>query len=165
MRKIVFLAIVGIGLFGVGAAGETLVPNRLAVAAIGEWVSFELPDGYVQKHTVVKREGEGPGALVTIRVDNIYDDEIVDSNYITETAGEPLAELPHPEREDITLSSAPETFGLKGKQYPGTAITVKRDGKTIQVWYVSSDLPVYGLGKRVDAEGADDFEIADFGMK
>lgn len=166
MRTIVALWLaVLFGVIGVVGAEDaaTLVPNRLAVAEIGEWVSFELPDGYIQKHIVVKREGEGPESQVTIRVDNIYKDEVVNSDYKVETAGEPLAELPQPEDPEVTLSCRPEVFTLKGKEYAGVAIDVKRAGEPYQIWYVTADIPVYGLAKRDGFGGSAGFEIADFG--
>lgn len=61
-------------------AGETiLVPNRLALAKVGEWATYRIPDGFIQKHTVVERVGEGRKAQLKIRVDSILDGEVVDS--------------------------------------------------------------------------------------
>lgn len=155
-----------LGICGVTMSAEGRnVPNRMAVSEVGEWVSFNLPDGYVQKHMVVKRDGTGPEAQVTIRVDNIYDSEVVDSKYITEPAGELMTEVTPPEDAAVEITCRPDAFTLKGKEYDGVAIDVTKDGKPYQVWYVSSDIPVYGLGKRTTADGTRDFEVADFGME
>lgn len=146
------------------AEDNVQVPNRMAVSEIGEWVSFNLPDGYVQKHTVVKREGVGAEAQVTIRVDNIYDGEVVNSDYIVEDAGEPVTEVSPSEDAGVAFTCRPDAFMLKGKEYQGVALEVTRDGKPYQVWYISADIPVYGLGKRTSADNTSGFEIGDFGM-
>lgn len=147
---------------GSALAGES-VPNRMAKAEIGEWVAFALPDGYIQKHTVVKRQGEGADAEITLRVENVYDGEVVDVNYITELAGEALVTLPEPEDPAFTLSCRKTKFTLKGKEFEGLALDIQKDGKPHLVWYVSADIPVYGVGKRTGADGAVTFEMADFG--
>ncbi|MCD8138713.1 MAG: hypothetical protein LUE17_02870 [Planctomycetaceae bacterium] len=136
----------------------------MAISEVGEWMAFNLPDGYTQVHTVVKRDGDGAEAQITIRVDNVYDGEVVDTKYITETAGEAMTELPEPSSADTTLSIRPTKFTLKGHEYDGVAIDVAKNGEPYQVWYVSSDIPVYGVGKRTNADGFASYEIADFGM-
>lgn len=146
-----------------GAEDSLQVPNRMAKSEIGEWVVFNLPDGDIQKHIVVKRDGEGVKAQVTIRVDNIYDGEVVNSEYIVEDAGESHVAVPPPHDEKVKIRCRDETIGLKGNEYKGVRLDVERDGKPYQTWYISSDIPVYGLIRRSEANGAE-FEIADFGM-
>lgn len=51
MRMTVWSVMMTIALCGsIMAEDNVQVPNRMAVSEIGEWVSFNLPDGYVQTH-------------------------------------------------------------------------------------------------------------------
>ncbi|MCC8190108.1 MAG: hypothetical protein LIP77_05645 [Planctomycetes bacterium] len=164
--KHILVAVLLLGAVGLAGAEEvTMLPNRMAVSAVGEWVEFSLPDGYIQRHTVAERNGEGPEAEVIIRVDNIYDGEVVESSTVTETAGEPETAPPVPSDTSVTLRCYPDTFSIRGAEYEGVAVEVSRDGEPYQIWYVSPDIPVYGLGKRENLNDDGSFEIAGFGLE
>lgn len=140
-----------------------LLPNRLASAKVGEWVTYQIPDGFTQKHLVVERTGEGAKAQVKIHIDSILDGEVVDTTELVEIAGEESVELPPIEEEGATVSLARKQFNVMGKTLDGYTIEVFKSGKLYQTWEVSPTLPVYGLvGRRTDDGGLTDFEIIDY---
>ena len=147
-------------------AGETGVPNRLAVAKVGEWASYNVPNGYIQKLTVVKREGEGSEALVTVRVDNIYDGQLVNSTEFTRDAGEPF-EQPRVEMgPGVKVDIDTERKTVKGKSIEVTVVEIEYDydddeDEDIE-WHVSAEIPVFGILKRVENDETV-FELVDFG--
>lgn len=162
MRRTIFSlsALVFLCLFPLAVAGEGL-PNHLFGAKVGEWALFSVPGGYTQKQTIVGRQGSGADADVTIRVETSLNGNLIDSQEITELAGD--ATVPQPEPEPgtaVTVTAA--TLAVKGTNYPVTVVTTtERDG-TVESWHVSPDIPVYGLVKQV-VDGKTEVELVDFG--
>jgi hypothetical protein len=143
-----------------------MLPNRLATAKVGEWVTYKIPEGFTQKHMVVERIGEGAKAQVKIRVDSILDGEVVDSIELVEIAGEELTEMPDSEEDGVTVSLARKNLQAAGKTVNGYTIEIFQNGKLYQVWEVAPSLPVYGLvGRKTDDGGQTDFEIVDYSGK
>lgn len=165
MKKIFILtAILAItGGSRIWAGEETLIPNRLATAKVGEWVSYGLPDGFVQKHTVVERSGDGAEAHLVIRIDNYKDGKIAGTSEIDEIAGEPMAPMPPARDEGAVATVRNEEVVVKGRKVEGLAIDVKKGPALLRTWYLSPEVPVYGLVKRVDSQGNTEFEAIDFG--
>lgn len=157
-------------LFGASTAltAEETVPNRLATAKIGEWALYRMADGYTQKHTVAAKSGDGPEAMLTIRVDNIYDGKVVNSAEIQEKAGLPLMPPQVPEDDNVTISIKKEDVAVKGRNIPATVIFIdaqhgtENDDETS--WYLSDAIPVFGIIKQV-VDGEAVFELVDFGEK
>ena len=143
-----------------------LLPNRLATATVGEWVTYKIPDGFTQKHLVVERIGEGPKAQVKIRVDSILDGEIVDSTELVEIAGDEFVEMPESTEEGVTVSLARKDLDATGVTVEGYTIEVFRNSELYQTWAVAPALPVYGLvGRKTNDGGLTDFEIIDYSGK
>lgn len=164
-----FLAVcVCLGL-AVAMAGESeiLVPNRLANAKVGEWASYRLPSGYIQKLTVAKRAGTGPEALVTVKIENIYDGEVVNVHEVTQEAGESPTPPRIPAEEGMTVSVRKDNANVKGKAYPVTIVQIDRfygddeDNRSTE-WWTTPDIPVFGIIKRVE-DGELQWEIEDWG--
>lgn len=150
------------------AQEEILVPNRLADAKPGEWASYRLPNGYIQKLTVKKRVGSGPEALVTVKSENIYDGAVITAHEFTQEAGEPMSPPHIPETEGMTVSVRTESASAKGKSLAATVVEVNRyagdEDDTKTEWWVAKEIPVFGLVKRV-VDGEVNFEIEDWGEK
>ncbi len=136
-----------------------MVPNRLATAQVGEWASYQLQSGYIQKHTVTKRDGSGPDAMVTVLVENYYDDELVDSREITQEAGEPmhLAEAPEGSEIDVDI----ETMTILGRSMQVWSIEIDYDDDKDVEWYISPDVPVFGLIKQ-ESDRGEDYVLVDY---
>lgn len=164
-----FLAVcVCLGLAAVMAEDNgILVPNRLANAKVGEWASYRLPDGYIQKLTVAKRLGSGPEALVTVKIENIYDGEVVTVHEITQEAGESPTAPRIPAEEGMTVSVRKDSATVKDKTYPVTIVQLDRytgdeeDDRSTE-WWSTPDIPVFGIIKRVE-DGELQWEIEDWG--
>ena len=155
MKARIFLALFAVmGMTAAMAQDGVLVPNRLATAKIGEWASYKLPDGYIQKLTVAGREGSGELAMVTVRIENIYDGEVVTAHEITQEAGEALTEPRIPEEQGVTVSVRRDTAEAAGKSWPATIVQIDRnrgedDDGSVE-WWVTADIPVFGIIQKVD---------------
>lgn len=163
-----FLAVCGVlGLTAAAMAQDgVLVPNRLAEAKVGEWASYRLPNDYTQKLTVTKRLGEGPDALVTVKIENIHGGEVVNAHEITQEAGEPMNPPRIPEQKGVTVSVRQDNAAVKGETIAATVVNVDRylgdEDDTKVEWWVAKEIPVFGIVKRV-VDGETIFEIADWG--
>lgn len=163
-----FLAVAAMIGLGAVLAGES-VPNRLATAKVGEWASYKFPYGYTQKQTVINRTGDGPEAEVTVRIEDIYENEVVKTREMTQPAGEPMTQPQIPENLGFAISIEIEKRNatVKGKTILATVIEVEKDyddddDDEESEWWVSAEIPVFGLIKKV----TDDeivFEIVDYG--
>ncbi len=144
-------------------AGETMLPNRLASAEVGEWVLYQLPGGFTQRHIVVERTGEGEDANITIKVDDILDGKVTQTHEVTEIAGKPMAPMPHLKDPGTTAVVREETVQVKGKSFKCVAVDIKKGNDVLRTWYVSPEFPVYGLVKRTEVKGKEpSFEAVDF---
>lgn len=149
-------------------AGETGIPNRLATAKIGEWATYRLPNGYLQKLTVIKRDGEGPEAMVTVRVENIYDNEVVNTIEFARDAGNPM-EPPRVEDDPaVSWEITTRNVTVNGKAIVATVVEIEYeyddddiDDEEVE-WYMSADIPVFGLIKKVDDDDVT-FELVEYG--
>lgn len=167
------LAIVALVLVGTLAMPKSadggdpiLLPNRLATAKVGEWVTYKIPEGFTQKHLVVERIGDGAKAQVKIRVDSILDGEVVDTIEMVEIAGEELTEMPDSLEDGVTVELARKNLQAAGKTIDGYTIEIFKDGALYQTWEVAPSLPVYGLvGRTTNDGGQTDFEIVDYSGK
>lgn len=169
MRKTLILMAAVLAMGAAAMAADVLVPNRLATAKVGEWASYKVPNGYTQKLTVIKREGEGSSALVTVRVDNIYEGELVESTEFTRDAGEPMEPPRVPDEPGIEVEITTRTATIKGKSVSAVVVEIEYDDDYFDdddiedvEWWVSADIPVFGI---IRQEVDDDvmFEIIDFG--
>lgn len=168
-----FLAFVlALGVCGAVGAVEynpDLVPNRLSFAKVGEWVSYSLPSGYTQKLTVMKRDGDGDTAMVTVRVENIYEGEVTESREITHEAGEPYSAPQVPQRQGVTVALRQETADMKGRPVAVSVVEINTyapdpdERKSVEYW-ITSDVPVFGILKKVE-DGEIEWELADWGEK
>lgn len=143
-------------------AGESL-PNPLSDSQVGEWALFAIPGGYTQKQTVVARQGTGPETEIRIKIENILNGKTVNAQEVTEVAGEATTPQPAPE-PGTTVTVKNETVAVKGANYPVTVITTTDSGGSSSSWYVSPNLPVYGLVKQI-SDGKTEIELLDFGWK
>ena len=142
--------------------GGELVPNRMATAKTGEWALYEMPDGYVQKHIVAAREGSGPEAEVTIRIENIYDGQVVETKELQMEAGEPWRESYF--AGDDTKKVAVETgrTQVAGKDIATVTVRVTDAEGNESEWVVSPEIPVFGLIRQSGA-GAPSYRLKEWG--
>lgn len=140
------------------------IPNGLAHAEIGDWILFKMVDGTTQKHAIVEREGEGPTAEIVIRIENIVNDQPSSARRIRQAVGEEFVEPPVPEGEKHTYERRKETVMFEDSALEITIIDVFNNDSLERTWYLSSELPVYGVIKKVLASGASEFEVIDFGF-
>lgn len=165
MRIVSSVALAWVLAMAAVSAGEsgTLIPNRLSTAQVGEWVLFQLPGGYTQKHMVVERTGDGEDANITVRVDDILDGKVTQTREVVEIAGPPTAPMPSPKDPGAVATVRDEEVVVKGKKFKALAVDVKKDGALLRTWYISPDFPVYGLIKRTEDKGNEpSFEAIDF---
>ena len=164
-KAILFLAALCLGA-SLAVAGEIGVPNRLAVAKVGEWASYRVPNGYTQKLTVVAREGDGPSATVTVRVDNIYDSQVVNSSEIVRDAGEPIEAPRVPGNNVESVEIETRTMTVLNRQLLVTIVDIEYDNGDDDdddvEWYLSGDIPVFGIIKQVTDDNTP-FELVEYG--
>lgn len=144
-----------------------LVPNRLSFAKVGEWASYSLPSGYVQKLTVTKREGTDDQAMVSIRVDNIWEGEVVDTREISEVAGDPFTAPRVPYEMGVTVALRQQADTLNGSPVAVSVVEINTysddpdEVSSVEYW-ITSDIPVFGILKKVE-DGEVEWELADYG--
>lgn len=171
LKKSLLVAALALALgIGAAAAGEQNVPNRLATAKIGEWATYRIPNGYQQKLTVIKRDGDGPEAQVTVRVDNIYNNEVVNTVEFARDAGNP-AEPPRiefGEGVEVEVDVGNKLVSVKGRNIEATVVEIDYeygdddiDDEEVK-WYVSAEIPVFGIIKKEENDVVS-FELVDYG--
>ena len=144
-----------------------LLPNRLSFAKVGEWVSYALPDGYVQKLSVIRRAGDSDEGTVTVRVENLWKGEVVDSREITEVAGESFTAPRVPNEPGVTVALRQEAATLRGSPVAVSVVEINTysddpdEVKAVEYW-ITSDIPVFGILKKVE-DGEVEWELADYG--
>lgn len=167
MNKAKMFLVVAALLVASTAMAEEMVPNRLATAKVGEWAVYKLPDGYIQKQTVLSRDGSGPEAMVTVRIEDIYNKEVVNTREISIPAGEPMTLPRLPEGRNLEIGVDRKDTDVLGKTYNVTIIEVEdKDAADDEAddteWWVSSEITVFGIVKKY-TEDKLDFEIIAFG--
>lgn len=171
LKKSLVMAALALALgIGLAAAGEENVPNRLATAKIGEWATYRVPNGYQQKLTVVKREGDGSEALVTVRIDNIYNNEVVNTVEFTRDAGDPMEapRIEYGEGVEVDIDVDRKIVGVKGRNIEATVVEIEYEYGDDEIadedvkWYVSAEIPVFGIIKKEENDVVS-FELIDFG--
>lgn len=149
----------------VGMAGQApMIPNSLHDAKVGEWALYKTPNGYEQKHTVVKVDGRGPNASVVVRIDSIYKGEVVQSVEVHHEAGEPTHPFVMPDGAAPTgkIEIENKTVSVKGKPVRATVVEVDNDDNDEMKWVLSDAIPVFGLIKQ-EADDENEYELIDYG--
>lgn len=167
-KWIVALALVLVAGFAM-AADEVTVPNRLSTSKVGEWAVYKVPNDYLQKLTVVSREGEGAAAMVTVRVDDIYDGEVVSSKDVTLEAGEPDSPPRIPDTPGLSVSVDTDDVTVKDQALKATVIKVEKksdagEDDSVSEWWVANEVPVFGIVKK-SLDGEVVFELQEFGSE
>ncbi len=142
------------------------IANGLTSADVGDWVLFKLPDGKTQKHTVMARNGAGKEATATVQIVDFQGNVPVFSRKVTSPAGEEFVQPPMPEGKKYTFERRKETVDFDGSAIEATIVDVfDGDGsKKIRTWYLSTEIPVYGMIKRVGETGVDEIALVTFGV-
>lgn len=149
-------------------AGELSVPNRLAVAKPGEWATYAVSNGYIQKQTVVSRSGEGPEASVTVKIENIFEGRTVTETEVVEEAGSPMREVERPPAgSGVSVEAKIIDMNVKGRTIPVTVLEFEYDDEDDDgemKWFLSAEVPVYGI-VRQETDDVVEFELLDYGME
>ncbi|MCD8141247.1 MAG: hypothetical protein LUE17_16035 [Planctomycetaceae bacterium] len=172
MKKVFFLAAMLLAACPAVMAEDhnpDLVPNRLSFAKAGEWASYTLANGYTQKLTVVSRDGDPYGEQVTIKVENIYDGEVVETREISQDAGEPFTAPQVPYDQGITVNLRQEAVPFEGRQLAVSVVEILHydedpEAVTREEYWISSDIPVFGILRKIE-NGEVEWELADYGEK
>jgi hypothetical protein len=144
---------------------KVFIPNGLAHAEIGDWITFRMADGTTQKHTVVERTGDAPSGEIVVSIESYSSGNALQSTRrIRQAIGEELVEPPVPAGESHSYDRRKETIAFEGAQLEITVLDVKNNGALQRTWYLSPELPVYGTIKKTFANGSSEFEVVDFGF-
>lgn len=143
---------------------ETIhIANGLATADVGDWVLFKLPDGKTQKHTVLEKNGSGKDATAVVQIVDFQGNVPTFSRKMTFPAGEEFMQPPMPEGKKFTFERSKETIDFDGSEVEVTIVDVYDKDKKVRSWYLSTEFPVYGTMKRVDANGNPEISVVTFG--
>ncbi len=144
------------------AQDANLIPNRLSFAQVGESASYKLPNGYIQKLTVIKRSDQSPEAMVTVLVENIYDGRVVDAKEITEKAGDPFSVPSVPADPGVFVSVRNDIARVMDKDVVAGIVEINRnlgtEDQDVTEWWTCTDVPVFGIIKKVE-NGQDAWEL------
>ncbi len=171
MGKIMTMALALAFLAGIAGAGEkykmVTIPNGLYTAEIGDWVEFKMSNGMVQKVSILERSGSGPKAQITIRTENYRDGRIQDSRRVVQDVGEEYVDPP----ADREGGEKGDSFGrrkgvamIQDGETEVNIIDVYKGDKLLRTWYLTPEIPVYGVLKLVRGDGTTVFETIDFGV-
>lgn len=171
MRKALFTLVFCSFLLGGAAAAQDgdLLPNRLSCAQVGEWASYMLPGGYVQKLTVTERTSQDEDAMVTIKVENIYDGKVVDTKEITQEAGPVFAAPTPPNTPGVTIAVRNDIDKLKGRDVVAGVVEISKffgpddEDNTSTEWWTTCDVPVFGILKKITDDEVE-WELHQFGF-
>lgn len=165
LRSLVFasLLVFGVGLTRAADRYEELyIPNGMATADVGDWVTIKLPNGTKQKHSVTKRTGDGDNAKVTLRIETLVNDRVTSTKEDVVTAGEQFVKPPAPKDKKRLYERREEDIMFEDNEITTTIIDVYEDEKLVRTWYLSTEFPIYGTMKRVNANGTVEFEVVDY---
>lgn len=171
MKKLLPVMVFALVLFaGVAHAGQrmesVLIPNGLAHAQLGDWITFKMGDGTTQKHSVIERLGDTPTSEIVTRIETFKNGEIQGSKRVRQAIGEELVKPPVPDGEEHAYETRKETVTFEGAALAIDIIDVydAKSNKLLRTWYLSPELPMYGVIKKVFADGSPEFEVIDFGF-
>lgn len=161
--------LVSVSLASVSFAAENFekvyIPNGLAHAEIGDWITFRMADGTTQKHSIVERTGDAPNGEIVVSIESYSAaNQLQNSRRIRQAIGEEFVEPPVPAGQKYTFERRKETINFEGAQLEITILEVYNNGSLMRVWYLSPELPVYGTIKKTFANGSSEFEVVDFGF-
>lgn len=139
------------------------IANGLTSAAIGDWALFRLADGKTQKHTVVAKDGAGKDATATVQMVDFQGNVPTFSRKVTSPAGEEFSQPPMPDGKKFTFERHKETVEFDGNPIDVTVVSVFEGDTKVRMWYLTTEFPVYGMMKRLDAAGKPEIEIVTFG--
>ncbi len=145
---------------------KVTIPNGLATAVTGDWVEFRLRDGRNQRVSILDREGSSPDGKVSIRTEHYLDGKILDSRRVSQAIGEEFVEPPA-ERDGEKGDSFGRRRGtaiIQGGEAEVSIIDVYKGDRLLRTWYLSPEIPVYGVLKLVRGDGTSEFEVVDFGV-
>ena len=168
-KKMLSVALAALLLATAPFAAETFtrvyIPNGLAHAEIGDWITFRMADGTTQKHSIVERTGAIPDGEIVVHIETYSSaNELQNSRRIRQAIGPEMVEPPVPAGENHTYDRRKETIIFEGAQLEITILDVKNNGVLQRTWYLSPELPVYGTIKKTFANGSSEFEVVDFGF-
>lgn len=156
-------------------AEDFYVPNPLGDSVLGDWVLYQTSDdGHQrQKMTVVKIEGEDEDMKITVQFDNIVQGKLVNSGKSVHSIDDFSNEMSSDGKPGTTISLRSEEVSIKNKPVLCTVVTVEREGADaagdgenkqpgLREWYLSEDIPVYGV-VRQEEDGEVKSRLIDFG--
>lgn len=156
----------------VAVAGDmmsVMIPNGLYEAESGDWVMFKMADGSKQKFSVVSKAGTGENADVTIRCETFDGDRMVTSRRWVQKVGKNFMQPPPEEKDEeqlkkYTFNRREDTINFDGSKMGIQIVEVYKSGRLVRTWYLSTEIPVFGVIKRLGANKSTDFEVVDFGF-
>lgn len=169
VRKMLAAAFAAMLLTGIAAAAENFekvyIPNGLAHAQMGDWITFKMSDGTTQKHTIIERTGDTPSGEIVVQIESFTPSgSLTGTRRLRQPIGPEMVEPPAPAGTNYTYERRKETISFEGAQLEITILDVKSNGAIQRTWYLSPELPVYGTIKKTFANGSSEFEVVDFGF-
>ncbi|MCD8140050.1 MAG: hypothetical protein LUE17_09800 [Planctomycetaceae bacterium] len=153
---------------------SVLIPNGLWDAKVNDWVIFKMRDGSRTRHSVLARTGAGKDADITLRSEVLDGERVVSSRRWVQKVGEQFVEPPvegefsdngEVDRSLYTFTRREDSISFDGSEMPIQVVEVYKQNNLLRTWYLSTQLPVYGVIKRSSgANRESDFEVVDFGF-
>ncbi len=167
-KRLMAAALAAIVLATASFAAETLsevtIPNGLAHAKLGDWITFKMADGTQQRHTVIERTGDTPTSEIVVRIETLVNNQPQDVKRFRQNVGEEFVKPPVPYGETHTYRRRQESITFEGTLLEITILDIMNNGTLVRTWYLSTELPVYGVIKKTFANGSSEFEVVDFGF-
>ncbi len=153
---------------------SVLIPNGLWSAAPEDWVIFKMRDGSRVRHSVLSRTGQTSNDDITVRSEILDGERVVSSRRWVQKIGEEFVEPPVEgefrdngdiDRSQYSFTRREESIDFDGSRMIIQVVEVYKGDTLQRTWYLSSDLPVYGVIKRTSgSDRSSDFEVIDFGF-
>ena len=153
---------------------SVLIPNGLWGAAVNDWVIFKMRDGTRVRHSVLTRTGQTKDSDITIRSEVLDGERVVSSRRWVQKIGEEFVEPPVEgefydngtvDRSQYSFTRREESIEFDGSRMPIQVVEVFKGDTLQRTWYLSTELPVYGVIKRTSgSDRSSDFEVVDFGF-
>ncbi len=111
---------------------EVTIPNGLAHAKLGDWITFKMADGTQQRHTVIEKTGDTPTSEVVVRIETLVNNQPQDVKRFRQAVGEEFVKPPVPYGETHTYQRRKESITFEGTLLEITILDIMNGGTLVR---------------------------------
>lgn len=128
------------------AADFSKIPDATKNAKVGQWVAYNAMGGMTQKQTITKIEGEGDDRVLTIKMEVMMGENVVQESEMQISLRESKAQQEAAIKADPDFKISDVKVNAAGKEIDAVLIESTTGGITTKM-YMSEKIPVGGIVK------------------